>query len=381
MRLPGPLSFGEDTGRSRKVFAYSWGASLTAHLLVIGVAVMLGPRAFPTLPGPEVVAWQVLLVDSDGSEKRGPADADQSPLADATTHISAQPASELSDLPSPIIQTTPPSFVSRRAESQPEGVEQGARATPAERRVALADKVRQPKSTDSTVSTKPEAETPAVARPVTAESPAQGQPASPAPSAEVSEPMVPALPTVPESGQPEMTASLRPTAEEQTSSMPDMVRHDASAIEEIRDRVPAPQGTGAPEPGSEGLRPAANLASEATRPLVDSPKGSNALAESSSTRDVDYGWLVNSIRGRILDLKQYPIEARLNRYEGRVVVRAVISEAGELLDVSVVQSSGHEVLDHDAIDLLRRVCPITMREPLQRQSVAVKVPVSYSLRH
>ncbi|HSE58444.1 MAG TPA: energy transducer TonB [Nitrospiraceae bacterium] len=90
---------------------------------------------------------------------------------------------------------------------------------------------------------------------------------------------------------------------------------------------------------------------------------------------------MKSIRGRILDLKQYPIEARLNRYEGRVVVRAVISEAGELLDVSVVQSSGHEVLDHDAIDLLRRVCPITMREPLQRQAVAVKVPVSYSLRN
>lgn len=380
MRLPGPLSFGEDTGRSRKAFAYSWGASLTAHLLVIGVAVMLGPRAFPTLPGPEVVAWQVVLVDSDGSEKRGPADADQSPLADATTHISAQPASEPPDLSSPIIQTTPPSFVSRRAESQPEGVEQGARATPAERRVALADKVRQPKSTDSTVSTKPEAETPAVARPVTAESPAQDQPASPGPSTDVSEPTVPALSTVPESGQPEMTASLRPTAEEQMSSMPDMVRHDASAIEKIRDRVPAPQGTGAPEPGSEGLRPAANLASEPTRPLVDSPKGSNALV-GRSTRDVDYGWLVKSIRGRILDLKQYPIEARLNRYEGRVVVRAVISEAGELLDVSVVQSSGHEVLDRDAIDLLRRVCPITMREPLQRQSVAVKVPVSYSLRH
>ncbi|MEX5282611.1 energy transducer TonB [Nitrospira tepida] len=100
-----------------------------------------------------------------------------------------------------------------------------------------------------------------------------------------------------------------------------------------------------------------------------------------STRDVDYGWLVKSIRGRILDLKQYPIEARLNRYEGRVVVRAVISEAGELLDVSVVQSSGHEVLDRNAIDLLRRVCPITMREPLQRQAVAVKVPVSYSLRN
>ena len=43
--------------------------------------------------------------------------------------------------------------------------------------------------------------------------------------------------------------------------------------------------------------------------------------------------------------------------------------------------AGVTVLDRDAIDLLRRVCPITMREPLQRQAVAVKVPVSYSLRN
>ena len=384
MCLPGPLSFGEEPWPSRKAFAYSWGASLTAHVLVIE-AVMLVPRVLPPLSQPEVVTWQVVLVDSDHSENGGLAQTDQSPKADATTHISAQLASESPDFPSPMILTSPPSFLSGLVENKPVVVEQSLRTVPAERRVAMTDEVQQPEvireAAGSTVSATSESEPAVVAKPVTAESSAEDQAISPAPSAAVSEPMVSAISTIPESERSEVTASLHSTSVEQSFATPDLVRHDARAIEEIQDRASVPRRVGSPESGSEDQQQVANLASEPSRPLGDSTEGSAALGVSSKTRNVDYGWLVKSIRGRILDLKQYPVEARLNRYEGRVIVRAVISEAGELLDVSVVQSSGHEVLDRDAIDLLRRVCPIMMREPLQRQAVAVKVPVSYSLRN
>ena len=237
-------------------------------------------------------------------------------------------------------------------------------------------------ATAPTVSAESESEPAVVARLVTAESSVQDPPPAPVPSAGVPEPMVPAISAIPESEHSEVAAPLRTTAVEPTFSMPDTAGQDAKPAEEdTHVHAPARQGTGPSEPGSKDQQQVANRASEPSRPLRDSPNGSSALVGSSKTRDADYNWLVRSIRGRILDLKQYPVEARLNRYEGRVVVRAVIGEAGELLDVSVALSSGHDVLDYDAIDLMRKVCPIKLSEPLRGPVVVVKVPVNYSLRH
>ena len=93
----------------------------------------------------------------------------------------------------------------------------------------------------------------------------------------------------------------------------------------------------------------------------------------------DYGWLTDSLRRRVESLKAYPRLARAQGWEGRVVVRATIKDDGSLLDAQVVESSGYEALDDDAIRLMKRACPIRLQHELGQPRVAVVVPIQYRL--
>jgi protein TonB len=102
-------------------------------------------------------------------------------------------------------------------------------------------------------------------------------------------------------------------------------------------------------------------------------------APSAQTK-ADYGWLAQTIRTKVEQLKQYPHMARANRWEGRVVLRAVIGEDGQLVDLKIAESSGHSVLDEAALDVLKNAAPLTLPQPLGRSQVVVQVPISYRLR-
>lgn len=93
----------------------------------------------------------------------------------------------------------------------------------------------------------------------------------------------------------------------------------------------------------------------------------------------DYGWLTDSLRRRVETLKAYPRLARMQGWEGRVVVRATIKDDGSLMDVQVVKSSGYEALDDDALRLMKRACPIRLQHELGQPHVVVVVPVQYQL--
>jgi protein TonB len=94
---------------------------------------------------------------------------------------------------------------------------------------------------------------------------------------------------------------------------------------------------------------------------------------------VDHGWLADSLRRRLAELKRYPSTARLNGWEGKVVLRAVIRADGHLAEVKVHRSSGYDALDNAAIEAIRLVCPLHMHQPLGTSEVAVYVPIVYSL--
>ena len=94
---------------------------------------------------------------------------------------------------------------------------------------------------------------------------------------------------------------------------------------------------------------------------------------------VDHGWLADSLRRRLAEIKRYPSTARLNGWEGKVVLRAVIRADGHLSEVKVHRSSGYDALDNAAIEAIRLVCPLHMHQPLGTSEVAVYVPIVYSL--
>ena len=94
----------------------------------------------------------------------------------------------------------------------------------------------------------------------------------------------------------------------------------------------------------------------------------------------DYGWLREALWHRIEKFKRYPHLARSNRWEGIVLLEAVINNSGQLIDLRVAESSGYAILDEEAMEVLRKSCPIHLPHPLGRTDVTVRVPISYKLR-
>jgi protein TonB len=79
------------------------------------------------------------------------------------------------------------------------------------------------------------------------------------------------------------------------------------------------------------------------------------------------------------ELKRYPAEARLDRAEGKVVLKAVIRSNGAVETVEIFQSSGHQSLDRAAVELLTQAGPFQFPRPLERPQMTVRIPMNYRL--
>lgn len=104
------------------------------------------------------------------------------------------------------------------------------------------------------------------------------------------------------------------------------------------------------------------------------------LTKTLPATKADYGWLMRTLLSRVNQLKNYPHMARINHWEGKVVLRAVIKDDGQVLMVDIQESSGRPILDNDAIETLRRASPLKLEHPLGKPQVAILMPISYSLR-
>jgi protein TonB len=94
----------------------------------------------------------------------------------------------------------------------------------------------------------------------------------------------------------------------------------------------------------------------------------------------DYSWLAQELLARLERSKRYPYAARMNRWEGRVVVQAVVRDDGQVVSLRIAESSGHSILDNDAMELIRKISPLHLKHPLGQAQVALLVPVGYSLQ-
>jgi protein TonB len=99
-----------------------------------------------------------------------------------------------------------------------------------------------------------------------------------------------------------------------------------------------------------------------------------------SAPNEDYGWLAHALWTKVEQLKRYPSIARMNRWEGKVVLRAVIRDNGEVSELEIAQSSGHAVLDRDAINVLKKASPLGLARPLGQPQVVIHIPIHYQLR-
>ena len=144
------------------------------------------------------------------------------------------------------------------------------------------------------------------------------------------------------------------------------------AVASVSEPVPAP-------PAPVAAAPAPVAAAQPDPATLQEHQVVARVATPRPATKADYGWLAESLHRRIIELRHYPSTARLNGWEGKVVLKVSIRQDGQLKDVEVVKSSGHESLDQAAMEAVRRACPLHMKHELTAPMVVLHLPVSYSL--
>ena len=194
---------------------------------------------------------------------------------------------------------------------------------------------------------------------------------------------------------PVRTESLTPTPAEPTTSTrsavhttepAEPIRHETAApmVAELLSTVksvdvPAGVSTESHAQTSPSSAPAAIL--EETAHSVQTPAQMAAISTvpPAAPTKRDYGWLSEAILRRVEELKRYPASARVDRAEGKVVVKAVINDDGNLGEVEVFQSSGYPTLDKAAVETMRQAAPFHLPHPLGQPRMTIKIPMSYRL--
>ncbi len=77
----------------------------------------------------------------------------------------------------------------------------------------------------------------------------------------------------------------------------------------------------------------------------------------------------------------YPLSARRRGIEGRALIRAEISLDGECLRAELKQTSGHDMLDHAALEAVKKWRFVPARRGSQAVVEWVEVPITFKLEN
>ena len=116
----------------------------------------------------------------------------------------------------------------------------------------------------------------------------------------------------------------------QTVSQP--IRSEPQVIARTAQPIETPSPAAMEQPAT--ATPAASA--QPTQP-TNQPAGVQTVpVRSSPAPQRDYGWLAETLRDRIEELKRYPPMARMNNWQGKVVLKFVVKEDGTVENLEVV---------------------------------------------
>ena len=357
-----------------------WGASLLLHACLALAAFGLMPKMAMVVEK-EPFKWDVALVEAPREvvRKEEPAPVAQvQPPVPTPVKPRPEPVRAVPPPPQPVqrqVETrVVPQAIQREVQPVVETVRPQEQIQPTREVVQVQAKPIEPQEIQKTeplmqaaVPAEVVRETaPAVEQTVVEAAPATAQTYQA--QAVVSEPAV--METRPE---PVVTASApvvhaAPAAEPAPASPAPAVE----AVASVSEPVPAP-------PAPVAAVPAPVAAAQPDPATLQEHQVVARVATPRPATKADYGWLAESLHRRIIELRHYPSTARLNGWEGNVVLKVSIRNDGQLKDVEVVKSSGHESLDQAAMEAVRRACPLHMKHELTAPMVVLHLPVSYSL--
>lgn len=100
-----------------------------------------------------------------------------------------------------------------------------------------------------------------------------------------------------------------------------------------------------------------------------------STAEREAAEAVRYAQTVTDIRGQVLDRLTYPAIARRMGWYGKLVLGFVLCDDGSVENLTVLESSGHKVLDRAALQAVAANAPFSGGYP----RTEVKLPINFQL--
>lgn len=187
-------------------------------------------------------------------------------------------------------------------------------------------------------------------------------------------PLVPALPAP----EPKPAAPQR----KEVPAQPEILAAPKSPIAVPREPSPKPVSDSTPEAVR---RSATDTPPSPVPPPVEASRGAD-VPSSAPTASIE-GVQVDGIRQYRLSLaaqarkfKRYPARAMEAGMSGTTEVRVVVAPSGFPQDVSMAKTSGYDLLDQAALDMVRKAVPRTaIPEPLRGRSFVVSLPVVFDL--
>jgi len=196
--------------------------------------------------------------------------------------------------------------------------------------------------------------------------PAQPAPAA-APPAPVAAPPAPKPPAIPvHKPRAKPVVRVKPATKAPPPPAPAPPEPVATAPE-LPSAAPATPPAAPPAPASQ---PVASIAPQAAAPAAIAERASEATL-------AQYRLAVIEAARRY---KRYPRVALDNNWQGRAEVRMAIGADGAIAALSVRASSGHEILDREALDMIRKATPVTpIPASLRGTAFTLDIPVVFSL--
>ena len=144
----------------------------------------------------------------------------------------------------------------------------------------------------------------------------------------------------------------------------------------------APTTAAAPAPVTANeSRPGASTAVSQPPTVVAAAAPNSAVASGPADPDALQSYKVQ-LAALAAKYKRYPATALESHWEGIAEVKLTIGADGRIREVVIANSSGHDVLDKVAMDMVRKAAPLTeIKAALRNREFSINLPIVFNIEH
>ncbi len=104
----------------------------------------------------------------------------------------------------------------------------------------------------------------------------------------------------------------------------------------------------------------------------------------AATQGIDQGEILAAYGQRLAQIigryQRYPQVAQVRQWQGTTLLQLHLTADGDLAEVRVISSSGHEILDRQAMNMVREATPLPrLPDAFAGRPLTVDVPVVFRL--